>query len=61
MNDQLQAYVTILQLAYVLGQDLVDLIKDHASKTLTPEEYVALEAAFNQDAVRAKHNAGLDG
>jgi hypothetical protein len=58
-NDPIDGYIAVLQLAYVIGDDLVNLIKDHARKTLTPEEYAALDAKWDEDIERAKRNAGL--
>lgn len=58
MND-VEKYIQLLTVASTLGLDVLDLIKNHAQAHLTPQEYAELQGRFDEDAARAKRNAGL--
>jgi hypothetical protein len=57
--DQLNAWAALITAAAPLGQDLVDLILNHAKVTLTDADYAELEARWAEDAARAAQNAGI--
>lgn len=52
-------YITLLQVAYQISEELVSIIKNYAAKELSPQEYAALEAAWAADIVESAHNAGF--
>lgn len=55
----IMAWVQLLTIAEKIGQDVVFLLKDHAQNTMTDETWATLEAAWAEDAARAKRNAGI--
>lgn len=59
MGNDAEAYLQLLRIAYVLGEDLVDAIKTHAEQHLSAADFAALKSKFDEDAERAKKNAGL--
>ena len=58
MTD-VEKYIQLLTVASTLGLDVLDLIKTHAQANLTPAQYAELQGRFDEDAERARKNAGL--
>ena len=56
----LNAWVALLTIAERLGRDLYLLLMERAQTEMTPESWATLQARWNEDAVRAARNAGLD-
>ena len=57
--SQAEQYLQLLAIAVNLGTDLVDAIKGHARGKLSPADYDALAARWQENVARSARNAGL--
>lgn len=55
----LQGYLALFAAAMALGQDVYAAVKNATAPMLTPDELVALEQAWDEDAQRSAANAGI--
>ena len=57
-----QGYIAAIAAVQALGEGveaIVEAIKGHAQASLTPEEFAALEAAWQSDVEESARNAGI--
>ncbi len=60
IEDKLDAFSKLVDLAYKVGPALVNLIKGYAARDLTDAEYAEVQTRWDALEQRTAHNAGLD-
>lgn len=58
--EQLQAWFALFSAAEFIGESMIQAVKNHGRKVLTPEQYAALETAWDDDVRRSAINAGIE-